>query len=143
MTGPPRLTLESTDRHRAWTIAAGLYATGAIVLAIVGLPPIDWHSPLHYVGIMDPACGGTRATYALAHGDLATAWRYNPGVPVLAFAMVGAAARAAAGWVTGRWVTVVGVRRRWAVALLLVSLVALEINQQLHADLLTRWGIQP
>lgn len=136
------LSLEADDRHRAWTIAAGLYVAGAIVLAAVGLPPLDWHSPLHYVGIMDPACGGTRATYALAHGDLVTAWRYNPGVPVLAVVMLAAAVRAIAGRVTGRWLTLSGVPRRWALLIGLGLLVALEINQQLHADLLTQWGIQ-
>jgi hypothetical protein len=35
-----------------WLALAGL--VGAIVLAIVGLPSIDIHGPLHYAGIMDP-----------------------------------------------------------------------------------------
>lgn len=137
------LRIEAEDRHRPWTIAAGLYLVGAAVLALVGLPPIDWHSPLHYIGIMDPLCGGTRATYALAHADLATAWRYNPGVPFLAALMLTAAARAAAGLLTGRWLTVHGLRRRWLLLLGVVLLVALEIRQQLNADLLMQWGIQP
>lgn len=31
-----------------------------------------------FTGLQCPGCGGLRATHALLHGDLASAWRLNP-----------------------------------------------------------------
>jgi len=57
---PVRLRWEQADRHPTLTplAAAGLLA--AAILAVVGLPPVDLHGPLHRLGIMDPLCGMTR-----------------------------------------------------------------------------------
>jgi len=51
---PLRLHWQPTDRHP--------------VLAAVGLPPVDLHGPLHYLGVMDPLCGMTRGTVAVLRG---------------------------------------------------------------------------
>lgn len=40
-----------------------------------------------------PGCGMTRALSALAHGDLQSAWRYNPRVVIVAPLLLGVWAR--------------------------------------------------
>ena len=50
-------------------VAAVGLAVGA-VLAAFGMPPVDLHSPLHHMGIMDPLCGMTRGSAATMRGDL-------------------------------------------------------------------------
>lgn len=129
-----RLSVDSEDHHRLWSWTSVAFVVGAVGLAIMGLPPIDLHSPLHDAGVMDPLCGGTRATLALARGEVATAFRYNPGVPFLALGVLAGCVRLLVGGVWGRWVTVRA--GRLLLVGLLVALVVLEVNQQLHADLL-------
>ncbi|WP_344215513.1 DUF2752 domain-containing protein [Kribbella sancticallisti] len=130
--------MSGSDRVPTYTrLAVGALAAG-LALRVVGVPSIDLHGPLHYLGIMDPLCGGTRAMYLLTSGDLAGAARYNPVVFPLAITIPALAVRAAVGWITGRWLTVEpsrSVRRTlWITAVVL--LVALEIRQQSHAALL-------
>ena len=125
--------------HNRWEwlgrVALVGLAAGA-VLAIAGLPPVDVHGPLHYVGIMDPLCGGTRGLRLMMRGHLASAWRDNPLAVFLPPAAVAALAREATGRITGRWADIaVGRRLAWAVTA--VALTILEINQQAHAALLT------
>lgn len=111
-----------------------------MVMAIIGLPPVDLHMPPHYAGIMDPLCGGTRAIRLAAMGDWGASWRYNPiGIPLLIVCVI-LVVRAAIGWLSGRWLTL---RIRWTrrgkqIAWLLVAaaVIALEINQQAHVELL-------
>ena len=128
------------DRYRDWTWLAVFGTAGAAVMALAGLPPLDLHGPLHYLGVMDPLCGGTRAARYTMLGQWRAAWRYNPlGVA----AVLGAGLmvlRGSVGAVSGRWwtpavVLAPGVRRLLTTALLL-GLVALEIRQQLLAPLL-------
>ena len=65
---------------------------------------------LETTGIACPACGATRATHLLLHGDLAGAWDYNALlvvlVPFALFALVrwwmGASRRWPTTWTTGR-----------------------------------------
>lgn len=121
-----------------WLCLAAVFAAGA--LAVVGVPPIDIHGPLHYAGIMDPLCGGTRATYLVMHGDLRRGWEYNPAVPVLVVAVVVVLVWSFAGRAMGRWITI-AVPRRIGLMIVVAALVALEVNQQSHAALLTsRWA---
>jgi Protein of unknown function (DUF2752) len=133
---PVRLRWEREDRHPtlAPLAAAGLLA--AAVLAIVGLPPVDLHGPLHYLGIMDPLCGMTRGTVALLRGRLGQAVAYNPASPLLVAGALLALGRWLVGRLTGRWLdaTLRPTRSTWAVAA--VAVLALWVNQQAHAVLL-------
>jgi hypothetical protein len=97
----------------------------------------DIHGLLHYVGVMDPFCGGTRSMYLTLHGHLREAVRYNPAGPLFVLAAVAMLVRAASGRSTGYWVSVRIPRMLW-IPLLVVAVSALEINQQLHAALLTQ-----
>lgn len=112
-------------------------ALGAIALAIFGLPPVDIHEPTHYLGIMGPSCGMTRAVRWTARGDLLRAWRFNPAVFLLAAAAVVVAGRAAFGRLTGRWIEV-HLRGRLVTTVVLVALALLWLNQQHHADFIMR-----
>jgi hypothetical protein len=116
----------------------------AVLMAVFGLPPVNLHGPLHYLGIMDPLCGGTRAARYTMIGEWRQAWRYNPlGI----VAVVGSAAlvsRGLIGTITGRWLSATVVwtprRVRLMVAVVLVLLALLEVRQQLLARLLTATG---
>ncbi|NUR29381.1 MAG: DUF2752 domain-containing protein [Kribbellaceae bacterium] len=132
------VAIERTDRLRTYTRIALVALAAGLGLLIVGVPTVDLHGPLHYFGIMDPLCGGTRAMYLLGSGDFAGAARYNPIVFPIAVVIPALALRAVVGWFTGRWLTFLPSRRVrvgiWIVAAVL--LVALEIRQQSHAALL-------
>ena len=117
-----------------WLALTGLIA--AVILAIVGLPPIDIHGPLHYAGIMDPFCGATRSVYLTMHGRWEAALRYNPAAPLLLFAAAALVLRGAAGWWTGRWVHVQAPRRAVIVVVVIVGIV-LDVRQQSNVALLT------
>jgi hypothetical protein len=70
------------------------------------------------------------------HGHLREALHYNPASPLLVLAAV-ALLRAALGWVTGYFLGV-RVPRRRLIPVMVAALVALEVNPQLHAGLLTQ-----
>jgi len=108
----------------------------AAALAIFGLPPVSLHGPLHFVGIMDPLCGMTRAVRFLALGDVGNAIRYNPASALLAILTVGILVRAAIGAWSGRWLIVHVQRSRSVLALSMFLIAAIWINQQAHATLL-------
>ena len=132
----------STDRHR-WATAVGVTGAAiAAVMAIAGLPPVDLHGVLHHLGVMDPLCGGTRSARLAAQGRWSAAWQYNPLGIAADLAAALAVLRAVAGWLTGRWLAVTFSwtpgRRRTVLGLGLALLLALEIRQQLRADLLVR-----
>jgi hypothetical protein len=134
------MRVEQVDRYPFWTTVALVTAAMIVVLAVVGLPPVDLHGPLHYLGIMDPLCGGTRSVYLTTHGQVAAAIQYNPAAPLVPLLTLALLARAFVGRVFGYWITPTRLRRAftvWSVMVALVALVALEINQQLHAELLT------
>lgn len=136
----PALTAqwEATDRHRLASLsAAGLLLT-AVALATFGLPPVDLHGPLHWLGIMDPLCGGTRAARYAALGQWKTSWEYNPLGIVVLLGAIGVLGRAGVGYGSGRWLTIRPGRSRLLYALLVAVLVLLAVRQQLHADLLTQ-----
>lgn len=121
------------------TIAVvGLAAAGA--MAVFGLPPVDLHGPLHRMGIMDPLCGGTRATRYAAQGRWELAWRYNPLGIITVLGAAALLARTMVGFTTGRWINVdiawTPRRRVLTVGAIVILLVMLEVRQQLRADLL-------
>ncbi|MCK9872371.1 DUF2752 domain-containing protein [Nocardiopsis dassonvillei] len=128
--------VEEYDDHRlyAWLALIGL-VLGA-VMAVFGLPPVDIHGPLHYLGIMDPLCGGTRPVWAAMSGDLAESWRYNPlGIPLVVGAVV-VLLRLVFGMMTGRWVNIR--LRSWPIVAVVGGVLfgLLAIRQQLNVDLL-------
>lgn len=134
------LTWCRRDEHRWVTLLAAGGAGVAVAMAIFGLPAIDLHPPIHRLGIMDPLCGGTRAARYAAQGRLAEAWKYNPLGIVTVYGAAIAVARAGLGLVTGWWLNAevqwTPRRRRiaWLVAVVLFT--ALEVRQQMRADLL-------
>ncbi|MDO8307170.1 MAG: DUF2752 domain-containing protein [Actinomycetota bacterium] len=134
------LAVTRSDGHRTLTwLALGALAV-ALGLAVLGLPAVDLHGPLHRLGIMDPFCGGTRAARYTMLGQFGLAWTYNP----LGIAAVGAAGllavRASVGAAFHRWIHVQVTwtpRLRWLlVGLVVVVLMALEARQQAIASLL-------
>jgi hypothetical protein len=131
------MLVQRRDAQPVWTWIALASLVMGVLLAVFGLPPTDLHGPLHYLGVMDPLCGGTRSVYLSLHGRLVDAVRYNPAGPVLVVAAVAMLIRAAVGWSTGRWLGV-HVRRQILVPMAVLLLAALEVNQQLHAALLTQ-----
>ncbi|GAA3137295.1 hypothetical protein JOF29_000066 [Kribbella aluminosa] len=122
------------------TRVAVLGLAAAITLRVVGVPRVDLHGPLHYLGIMDPLCGGTRAMFLLTSGHPAAAAHYNPIVFPFAAVVLAQLARAAIERATGRRfrLSPSPAVRRVLITIGVAALVALEIRQQLHADLLTR-----
>ncbi len=128
------------DQHRLITCLAIFGVVIAAAMAVFGLPPVDLHGPFHRFGIMDPLCGGTRAARYTAQGEWALAWKYNP-LGILT--VLGAAAvttRTLIGGLTRRWLAAqvhwTPTRRRAAILIVFALLVALEVRQQLRADLL-------
>ena len=135
------LAWSDRDAHRWATWLALLALTVAAALAIVGLPPLDMHGPLHKWGIMDPLCGGTRAARFAAQGNLVQAWRYNPLSIVVVFSALVVVGRSIVGLVTRRWANIefrwTRRRRRWVIGVMVTLLALLEVRQQGRADLLT------
>jgi hypothetical protein len=116
----------------------------AVLMAVFGLPPVDLHGPLHYLGIMDPLCGGTRAARYAMLGEWRQAWKYNPLGIVAVLGSAALVGRGLIGAITGRWLaaTIVWTPRRvrLLVAVVLVLVALLEVRQQLLAPLLTATG---
>lgn len=137
-----RLYWSSRDLMPAVSLLGVVGLVAAVAMAVFGLPPVDLHSPLHHIGIMDPLCGGTRAARLTAQGHLAAAWRYNP-LGILAVVGAGVAVmRLVARMIGHRWLNADIVwtsrRRRVALTVLIMAVVLLEIRQQGRADLLMR-----
>jgi hypothetical protein len=134
--GVLQLRMAREDHHQllAPLAAGGLLVAG--VLAVVGLPPVDLHGPLHHLGVMDPLCGMTRGTVAVLRGQLEVAWAYNPASPLLVAGATLALGRWVVGRLIGRWLTVHVRSSRVAWAVGAVAVLALSVNQQAHAALL-------
>lgn len=136
---PARIRWQSVDGHRVLTLlaVAGLVIGGA--LAVFGLPPVDMHGPLHrFFGIMDPLCGGTRGVRYAMRGEWGLAWAYNPASIPLVLGAIALVVRHVVGMLSGRWLTLrIQWPRRIVLALIAAGVIALEINQQMHAALLS------
>ena len=136
-----RWSWQAYDAHRPVTVVAFMGVTAAVVMSIAGLPAVDLHGPLHYIGIMDPLCGGTRAARYTMRGEFAQAWKYNPLGILAVTGAVAAAGRAVVGLLTLHWLTVsiawTPPRRRVVIGLILAAAAVLEVRQQLLASLLT------
>ncbi|MEV0768555.1 DUF2752 domain-containing protein [Nocardia salmonicida] len=142
---PGSAALRDGDRLLWLTVSAAVVAVAATALRVVGVPSVDLHGPTHHLGLMDPFCGGTRATYLLLAGDVSESLRYNPGVLVLAVVAVLALARGVVGIFTGHWLHF-ALRPGFGRALRIVAVVAvlaLWARQQINADLLTQpWPVR-
>lgn len=134
------LAVDSQDRYRWITLASIGLLSIAVAMAALGLPPIDFQGPAHWVGIMDPLCGGTRAARYTALGQWGLAWKYNPLGIVTVVAVALMVLRAVLGVLTRRWIAFDGTwtkgGRRAAGIVVALMLIALQIRQQGRADLL-------
>ncbi len=111
---------------------AGVLA--AVVLAVIGGFPFDTPMPTHSFGWVEPSCGLTRGSTAIARGDFATAWHYNPAsFLVMGFGLMGIV-RTAVGYVTGRWINVSYKPGRLALSLAAIAFFGLWAYQQTNAD---------
>lgn len=119
-------------RWLTFTAIGGLII--AAVLAAIGGFPLDNPMPTHSFGLVEPTCGLTRGSTAIARGDFATAWRYNPA----AFLVMGLGAafviRAIVGWTMHRWVNLHGRPGKYAYLVGAAAFVALWVYQQTNAD---------
>ncbi len=136
-----RVTRESFDGmpKLIWFVGIGLVLAAGF--AIFGLPSYQLPMPTWDFGVVTPTCGLTRASTALARGDLATAWNFNPAAFLLALAAVGAIVRSVVGYLTHHWVniTMKPTRLGWVVIAALVLL--WWGNQQLNAHLIMTGSI--
>lgn len=128
------MAVGDTDTMRWVTYLTVGGVIAAVVLALIGGFPFDTPMPTHSFGWVEPTCGLTRGSTAIARGDFATAWRYNPAsFLVMGFGIVGVV-RTAVGLVTHRWVNVKVTWSRAGWAVLGVAFVALWAYQQTNAD---------
>lgn len=129
-----RLWLSDHDETRwiTWLATAGVLT--AAVLAAIGGFPLDTPMLTHRWGWVEPTCGLTRGSTAIARGDFATAWRYNPAsFLVMGFAVAGVA-RTAIGLAAHRWVNLRLWPRPRSWALAGVAFIALWLYQQTNAE---------
>lgn len=131
-----RVQSGTRDAHPNLAKMVGFGTIGAIALALFGLPPVSVHGPLHFLGVMDPLCGMTRAVRFMARGDVGNAWRYNPASPFLAVAAVAVSVRWITGRITGKWWNVDIVSRARVYSVLALPTAVLWMNQQLNASIL-------
>ena len=134
--GMVSLLWEGHDRHLTTTRLALIGVPLTVLLAAVGLPPVDLHGPFHYLGIMGPTCGMTRGVMWAAQGELTRAWQFNPASLLIIPTLIGLTGRAVYGRVTRRWLNL-RIRWRpwlWLVPALLIAI--LSIRQQLNIDFL-------
>jgi len=127
---------EGHDRHPTTTRLALIGLPLAVLLAVVGLPPIDIHGPLHYLGIMGPTCGMTRGVMWTTRGDLARAWQFNPASLLVLPTMMGLVVRAIYGRVVHHWLNLNIRWRPWLWIIPAAILLLLSIRQQLNVEFL-------
>lgn len=133
-TSATSLAVEDTDRMRWVTRLTLAGVIAAVVLAVIGGFPFDTPMPTHAFGWVEPTCGLTRGSTAIARGDFATAWHYNPAsFLVMGFGLLGIA-RTIAGFTTHRWVNVAYRPGRLTWTLAAVAFFGLWAYQQTNAD---------
>ena len=74
-----------TGPDRQWRAAVGLVLPAAALAApaFLALGDVPLCAFKHLTGVPCPLCGGIRTCAALAQGDLAAAWQYNPGLVLM------------------------------------------------------------
>lgn len=134
------MSWDRSDHYRWVTVLATTGMTIGVLLALLGLPSLDIHGPLHHLGIMSPTCGATRALRLVFLGQLSQSLAYNPLGLVLVVGATASLARHLYGVLSGRWLNVHISRGRTAILLAVGLVLLLEINQQAHAPLLMTTG---
>lgn len=105
------LEVGDTDLMRWVTYLTAGGVIAAVALAVIGGFPFDMPMPTHAFGWVEPTCGLTRGSTAIARGDFVTAWHYNPAsFLVMGFGLFGLG-RTATGLMTHHWVNV---KTRWS-----------------------------
>jgi len=93
---------EPRDRSLAWVLALAAGSAAALAPLLPAFAPFAPVCPFHaFTGLPCPGCGTTRAVLALAHGDLAGAFGWNP-LAVLTLVLALAAGLLAPAWVLWR-----------------------------------------
>ena len=130
----PRFVSRRSD-GAPW-LAAGAAAVLLLgkLFSVVGLPRISTMAPLYSIGIVTPTCGLTRSVTAIASGQFALAWRFNPGGFLVVALLAALLARWLFGRLTHRWLAVVVQDWRVPVAVIAAVTVALWVNQQMNAE---------
>jgi hypothetical protein len=101
---PWQVWISDHDEMRWLTYLTVAGVASAVVLALIGGFPLDTPMPTHSFGWVEPTCGLTRGSTAIARGDFATAWHYNPAsFLVMGFGLAGVV-RSLIGFTTHRWV---------------------------------------
>ena len=139
MTTSPSVRRIWVERHDGHVVATlfGITVLGAgSLFAVFGLPGLPLHGPLHYLGVMGPLCGMTRAVTALLRGEIAMALAYNPAAPLALLASIVLTARALAGVLSGVWWNAQWHVSRRVIVILVAAAVGLAVRQQLRASLL-------
>lgn len=136
-----RVTRDRVDRmpRLIWFVAIGLCAAG--LLAVFGLPSVRLPMPTWALGIVTPTCGLTRASTALARGQIGVAWAFNPAAFLLAATAIGGVTRWAIGRLTHQWINISFRLTRLGWIAVLVLIVLWWGNQQLHADLIMHGSV--
>lgn len=128
-----RLSFGPKDELRWVTILTGVGVIAAVFLALIGGYPFDTPMPTHEFGWVEPTCGLTRGSTAIARGDFGLAWQYNPAsFLVMGFAVAGLL-RTVIGLTTHRWLNVSWRFNRVAWAVIAIAIAVLWIHQQQNA----------
>lgn len=129
----PRLVWRSSDSVSRLARLAVAGGVAAAVFAVVGLPHLSLMHPWYAIGVVTPSCGLTRSAVAIAGGQFALAWQFNPAGFLVVAGAAGIIGRWIVGRLTGRWLGVVVPGRRLRTAIAAIAVAALWLNQQAHA----------
>lgn len=123
-----------TDEMQWLPRAVAYGVAAAVTLALIGGMPVALPMPTHEIGMVSPTCGLTRASIALARGDVVSAWRFNPAAFVLAGIGIVVAMRTAWGLSRRRWVNIKLAPSAPRVAVAVVAFGAFWAYQQSNAQ---------
>lgn len=129
-----RVWRSGQDEMARATVLAAVGLVAAVVLAVVGGMPVDLPMPTHLVGWVEPTCGLTRGSTAIARGDFGLAWRYNPLSFIVMLGGLALVVRAAVARWRGSWLNAELRLTRWGWLVAAVLVLAFWAYQQQHAE---------